>query len=128
MKKSEQSLRNLELAVASLVAAVAVPPLEDRDYGGIVKAFELAYDLTWKTLKLILEENGVAAPFPRIAFEEAYRRNMIEGNEVWKAIMEARNQSVHTYDRSVAVDLCARIQGNYVSVFDQSLNRIRAFV
>lgn len=124
----EQKFSNLERAIHSLKGAVATPPIEDRDFGGIIQAFESAYELTWKTLKAILEREGLSAPFPRVTFEEAFNRNMIEGNEIWKEIMEARNQSVHTYDRAMAEGLCEKIKSRYVDIFDRTLEKMRSFI
>lgn len=128
MSRSKQSFLNFKKALDSLEQAVSLPPLEDRDYGGIIKAFETVYELTWKTLKIILESNGIAAPFPRVAFEEAFKRGMIEGNEIWKDIMEARNKSVHTYDKEMTAQLCRDITLNYVPVFKSSCEKIKPFV
>jgi nucleotidyltransferase substrate binding protein (TIGR01987 family) len=126
MKKSEQNKMNLERALNSLILSVATPPIAELDYAGIIKSFETAYELTWKTLKAILEENGIPAPFPRIAFEEGFRRNLIEGNEIWKDIMDAKNQSVHTYDKDMAIDLCKRIKDSYVPILQKTFAKIVA--
>lgn len=128
MDKAKQSFLNLKKACASLENAVATPPVEERDYGGIIQAFEFTYELTWKTLKAILEKNGIDAPFPRIVFEEAYKRGMIEGNEIWKDIMQARNLTTHTYDQKLAQVLCADIQKKYVSIFSKTVTKIEKFL
>ena len=125
MKKLENSLLNWEKALQSLQEAVATPPVESRDYGGIVQAFVSVYELTWKTLKLVLEVNGIQAPFPRIVFEESFKAGMLEGNEIWKAMMEARNLSMHTYDRELAITLCESIKKNYLNVLQKTFDRIK---
>lgn len=128
MKKTEQTHVNLQKALKSLEQALATPPVEDRDYGGIIQAFESVYELTWKCLKRILEANGVPAPFPRVTFEEAFARQMIEGNEIWKDIMEARNQSVHTYDQEMAVQLCQKIKNDYLTILQKTVEKMKPFV
>lgn len=125
MAKIDNKMANLEKALASLELAVATPPVEDRDYGGIIQAFVSSYELMWKALKQILEANGISAPFPRIVFEEAFKADLIEGNEVWKAVMEARNLSMHTYDKALAVELCATIKSQYLPVMKKSLEKMR---
>ena len=124
MKNLQQKIANLEKALKSLEAAVATPPIEDRDYGGIVQAFISTYELTWKALKAILEANGIEATFPRVVFEEAFKAGLVEGNEIWKAIMEARNLSMHTYNRQLAVDLCAKIKSDYLPIFLATFKKI----
>ncbi len=128
MAKAKKSYENLCKALDALVESVATPPVENRDYAGIIQSFEFTYELTWKTLKLILESNGVEAPFPRVTFEEAFQRNMIDGNEIWKDIIEARNLSNHTYDQALARKLYVDIRDRYVSVFEKTVEIMRAFV
>ena len=128
MTKIERSFQNLDRAVQALVRAVSTPPTEERDFAGIIQSFEFSYELTWKTLKLVLEENGVEAPFPRIAFEEAFKRKMIAGNAVWKEIADARNLTSHTYDQNLARLLCKTISEKFITVFTQTVETIRPFV
>lgn len=127
MTKIQQTFKNLERAFLSLQLAVSTPPTEARDYGGIIQAFEYTYELTWRVLKLILESNGINTPFPRIVFEQAFQSGLIEGNEVWKDIMESRNQSSHTYDQGLAQKLCEDIMSRYVFQFQKTLEKIKPF-
>lgn len=127
-EKVKQSFENLQRAIRSLELSLATPPTEERDYAGIIQSFEFTYELTWQTLKAILEDNGISAPFPRVAFEEAYKRDMIHGNEIWKDIMEARNKTVHTYDSKLAVAMVKEIQGRFLIVFQKSFKKIETFV
>jgi len=128
MNKLAQSFKNLCKALDALKESVATPPTENRDFAGIIQSFDFTYELTWKTLKLILEQNGIAAPFPRVAFEEAFKRDMIEGNEIWKDIIEARNLSSHTYDQALARKLYADINDRYVEIFVKTAERMKPFV
>lgn len=115
---------NLGKSLASLELAVATPPTEDRDYGGIIQAFVSVYELTWKMLKHILESNGISAPFPRVVFEEAFKAGLVQDNEVWKDIIEARNLSMHTYDKQLAIKLCDDIKAHYLPVFQRTVKLI----
>lgn len=124
----KNKFENLSKALKSLEGALATPPVEERDYAGIIKSFEFVYELTWKILKAILEKNGIEAPFPRIVFEKSFAAGLLEGNEVWKAMIEDRNLSTHTYDMQLSRDLCARIQKNYFSVLQKTYRKIEAQV
>jgi nucleotidyltransferase substrate binding protein (TIGR01987 family) len=122
--KTAQSIQNLKKAMKSLEKATATPPVEDRDYAGIIQNFEFVYELTWKSLKRILESEGIEASFPRIVFEESFKRGLIEGNEVWKLIIEARNLSVHTYDEALAKKLCGQIMKDFLPIFQKTVEKI----
>ncbi|MES2768877.1 MAG: HI0074 family nucleotidyltransferase substrate-binding subunit [Bdellovibrionota bacterium] len=126
MTKLQQSFKNLERSFQSLKRAVATPPIEERDYAGIIQSFEFVYELTWQTLKILLESNGIKSPFPRITFEEAFKRDLIEGNEVWKLIMDARNKTSHTYDQKLAVSLCKEITENYITIFEKTIEKVKS--
>lgn len=128
MKKLKQNFLNLTKAFNGLEKALATPPVEDRDFAGIIQNFEFVYELVWKTLKLILENEKIEAPFPRIVFEESFKRNLVEGNEIWKIIMEDRNLSVHTYDEDLAHSLCKQINENYFPVFKLTIGKIENYI
>ena len=128
MTKAKQSFENLNRAVNSLSIAVSTPPVEERDYAGIIQNFEFSYELFWKTLKWVLESNGIPAPFPRIAFEEAFKRGMISGNEIWKEMMEARNQTVHTYDPTLAHALYPLIKDKFLPELVKSVQLLKPYI
>jgi len=127
MKKIEHAQENLKKAVASLEKAIATPPVEDRDFAGIIQNFEFVYELTWKTLKKILEQEGIEAPFPRIVFEQAFKINLISDHMYWKQISEARNLSAHTYDQTLAEKLCVEIINTYAPIFKRTLALILTY-
>ena len=122
------STKNLKKALSSLEKSLATAPVEDRDFAGIIQNFEFVYELTWKTLQKILSHENIEAPFPRVVFEEALKRNLIEGNEVWKQIMESKNLSVHTYDEDLAKELCVTIQEEYLIIFQKTVKKIEAAI
>lgn len=128
MARAKKSYENLCKALQALVESVATPPTEDRDYAGIIQSFEFTYELTWKTLNIILEANGIEAPFPRVTFEEAFKRNIIFGNEVWKDIIESRNLSSHTYNQALARKMYLDIRDRYVDVFSETVKMMKPFV
>jgi nucleotidyltransferase substrate binding protein (TIGR01987 family) len=69
----------------------------DRDKAGAIQAFEFTYELAWKTIKRLLEREGVLVRSPREAFREAAALKMISEPEAWFRFIDARNETVHTY-------------------------------
>jgi len=126
--KIEKSFQNFEKALAALQESVATPPVENRDFAGIIQSFEFTYELCWKTLKLVLEANGIEAPFPRVVFEEAWKAKLIEGNEVWKDIIEARNLSTHTYNQALARKLYPAIKDDFLPVFQKTATKLKPYL
>lgn len=68
-----------------------------------IKRFEMAFDLTWKTVKAFLEEyHNVACASPRNCFREAFRLGLIEYDDYWLTLTSDRNYSVHAYSEALA--------------------------
>ncbi len=74
-----------------------------------IKRFELAFDLSWKTVKAYLEERGVVCASPVGCFKEAYRQGIIEFNDIWIELTATRNKTVHTYDERLAEEVYLKL-------------------
>ena len=75
---------------------------DDRDKAGAIQAFEFCYELSWKTLKKLLESRGVLdLASPKKTFIKAAQEGIITNVEVWIVFLETRNLTVHTYDEKV---------------------------
>ena len=59
--------------------------------------FELAYEVTWKLLQMLLREQGFEVSSPRQAFQRAFTVGWINDEELWDDIIRARNAAVHVY-------------------------------
>jgi nucleotidyltransferase substrate binding protein (TIGR01987 family) len=69
----------------------------DRDKAGAIQAFEYCFELSWKTLKRILDYQGVETRAPRDTIREAALNKLISNPEEWFIFLEKRNISSHTY-------------------------------
>ena len=49
---------NFKKAHENLLQAVSTPVTEPRDLSGIIKDFEMTYELSWKVLKKVLREGA----------------------------------------------------------------------
>lgn len=74
---------------------------DDAHYGvhvdAVVKRFETLFEYSWKLLKAASEYQGVEAPGPRPAIQEAVRFGWIADPEFWAVVLDVRNGSVHDY-------------------------------
>lgn len=112
-----QKIGNLKRAVQSLEEALKAPITEPRDIAGIIKNFEFCYELSWKILKTILEENGKTVFSPRATLESAFEFHWIENPDLWPNIIKDRNLATHTYDDVLTMSLVERIKNSYFSEF-----------
>jgi nucleotidyltransferase substrate binding protein (TIGR01987 family) len=114
-----KSLKNLAKALASLEKSVRSPVTEPRDISGIIKDFELVYELSWKTLKTFLEEHGHEVTSAKNAFSKAFQLGFISDEEAWLQVLKDRNQTVHTYDEGFAKLMCDRIMNSHLFIFQK---------
>jgi len=115
--KLTQVLGNYEKAFAALNKAQASPVTEERDLGGIIKAFEIVYELAWKALKLALLEQGQDTSGPKDVFGKGFILGFLSDEKIWLKIIEDRNLTVHTYNQPLAEQMVARIKGSYLRAF-----------
>lgn len=112
-----RKLENLSRAVQSLCDAVALPIQHDRDLGGIIKAFECAYELSWTCLKAHLERQGHPVQGAKDVFRTAWQLGMLPGDDaVWFDMIMHRNLTVHTYNAVFARELSHTITATYTAL------------
>jgi nucleotidyltransferase substrate binding protein (TIGR01987 family) len=71
----------------------------DQNKAGAIQAFEFCYDLSWKTMKRLLEVQGINVYTPREIFREAAAVGLILDPKPWFDFMKIRNITAHTYDK-----------------------------
>lgn len=78
----------------------------------VIKNFELTYETCWKFLRhYLFEKEGVEANSPRMVFRACSEREILpkELAEELVVLIDARNETVHTYDQEVAERVIADI-------------------
>ena len=123
-ERFNNTLNNYSKALASLSKAIADPIEEDRDLGGIIKAFEIVYELGWKLLKKRLEEDGLQTTGPKDVFRKAFSANYLDDEQVWLDIIADRNLTVHTYNQPLAKKMAKSIKETYAPVFLKLQSRL----
>ena len=123
-EKYIQNLKNYEKAVKQLSKALKEPESEDiRDAS--IQRFAFTYELLWKTLKIFLEDiHGVHTVSPRQVFKEAFSLELVEEEDVFLSMIEARNTLVHTYNEDQAIKVYRQLDG-FLDAFNQVLENLR---
>ncbi|WP_457622327.1 nucleotidyltransferase substrate binding protein [Persephonella sp.] len=115
MKKSDVLLKikTFEKALERLEEAANIAKDElDRD--GTIQRFEFAVELLWKTLKAILEYQGIDCYSPRNCIKEAFKANLIDDDEIILDMLEDRNLSSHIYSEATSKEIFTRIKNIYI--------------
>ena len=122
INNAERSLRRLRT-----VAAKPLDPDNER-LDATVHRFNIAFETLIKTLDAHLESRHRLGPSERGAskfdlLKTAYRLRLIEDEQVWIDILDARNATSHEYDQDKAIALYEEIK-RYVPHLEGLLSRI----
>lgn len=117
MKVDSSSFENLKRAFDNLQLSISTPIREPRDLSGIIKDFEMVYELSWKVMKKVLQSQGVQTTGPKDVFSKAYQLNLIEDENIWLEMIESRNQAAHVYDKKSAEKIVSRVKNIYIDLF-----------
>ena len=71
---------------------------------GTLHRFEFTFELAWKTMKDLMEYNGIieSTGSPREVLKNAFQNGIIEEGETWINMMLARNSLSHLYDEEAS--------------------------
>ena len=67
------------------------------EIAGAIQAFEVCYEITWKTLKKILSLNSIEVIGARDVFRLAAQKGLIADHKPWFDYQNKRNITVHEY-------------------------------
>jgi nucleotidyltransferase substrate binding protein (TIGR01987 family) len=121
----QQRFSNYRKALAQLESFLEPPALNEREQQGLIKAFEYTFELAWNTLRDLLRSQGDASLLgSRDTLREAFRLALIEDGEAWMLMIQDRNLTSHTYNRSTADEIAAHILDSYLACFQQLRTRL----
>ncbi|MBU2700767.1 nucleotidyltransferase substrate binding protein (TIGR01987 family) [Sporomusaceae bacterium BoRhaA] len=115
MSDCNQKFKNYQNALRRLrEGVVKVDQTNDLLRDGLIQRFEFTFELAWKTLKAIFEDEGlVGLNSPKTVFREAFAAGLIKKDELWLAMLSDRNITAHIYDEQLAREICSRIIKDY---------------
>lgn len=119
----KQRFQNFEKSLHYLEAALAIPELDIIQRAGLIQFFEISFELSWKTLKDYLEEQGfVDVKSPRTAIKKAFEINLVSDGHTWLQALEDRNLTAHTYDEETAIEVVQLIRNMYYPLLKELHN------
>ncbi len=109
MSKLEAQIAQFEKALRRLGEALDAEKTDiTRD--SAIQRFEFTLDLSWKSLKTLLEDKkGIVVASPKECFKEAYRQGLIPYQDAWIAMVDMRNATVQTYDEEMAEEIFSQL-------------------
>jgi nucleotidyltransferase substrate binding protein (TIGR01987 family) len=96
---------------------------------GVIQAFEVTQELSWKVLKDFLEEQGKTEIYgSKSAVREAFNVGLIHHGDVWLDMIKSRNKSSHIYDEQEIKAIIDLIFQDYVPVFLEFENKMKTLL
>jgi len=92
----------------------------EQERAGSIQAFEYCYELTWKTMKRLLEKRGHITNSPRETFRIAAMERFIDNPEIWFDFLKMRSITVHTYEEKEAEKV--------ISIFQFFSSEMKSFI
>lgn len=114
----KQRFDNLQSVYQRLQHAIQVneqTPDNDLIQMALIKAFEMTFELSWKTMKDYLNYNGIDVKLPREVIKQAFANDIITDGQLWMDMLEDRNLMAHTYDEARAIKAVNHICQHYIA-------------
>jgi len=95
--------------------------IDELDRDGVIQRFEFTFELFWKAIKILMEQEGFEFAGPRSCIKEGARRGFVAEGEMLPDMLEDRNKASHVYDESTAQEIFERIKGEYVVLIEKNI-------
>ena len=120
-------VNNFNNALARLKEGVAkYDEANDLLRDGVIQRFEFTFELAWKTLKAVFEDEGLTGlNSPKTVLREAFAAELIKDDELWLSMLSDRNSTAHIYSEQLAIEICKNIQEKYVIELVDLLEKIK---
>lgn len=124
MKRFEERKQDLAKATERLKEALNEEETEIA-IDGTLHRFEFTFELAWKTMKDLMEYNGIieSTGSPREVLKNAFQNGIIEDGETWINMMLARNSLSHLYDEEASRKIYKDIKEKYIALIEK-LNEV----
>ncbi len=122
----QQRFQNFEKAFQILERTVTMESLSEVERGGLIQFFEVAFELSWKTMKDYLESQGFSVKTPRETIKQAFQIELIGEGQTWLQALEDRNLTTHTYDEETALQIERLIKEEYFPALKDFYEKLKA--
>lgn len=105
MTKLQSQYEDLQKAVKRLKEASALPAGDSINQDATIQRFEFTFELAWKTMQTVVQENIKDVYGPKQVIREAAKLGLIDDPVTWLDFLRSRNLTVHTYHEEVAKEV-----------------------
>ena len=121
---SQELFADFKKALSQLRDALCLHAGNDVIKVGCIQYFEFTFELAWKTIKRIAEEDGFPeCNSPKSAFKVAFTNGWLQDEEIWLEMLSSRNKMSHTYSAEEALDVFDKLPA-YADAFQQLVENL----
>jgi nucleotidyltransferase substrate binding protein (TIGR01987 family) len=93
--------------------------LSDLEQEGVIQRFEYTWELAWKLIADILDDDGVTleTKTPKSVIRAAFAAKLIDNGDDWLDALDARNKMAHTYNETDFKEVVEEIRATYFGLF-----------
>jgi len=117
----KQRFQNYKKALFTIRSAVELArerELSELEKQGTIQGFEFTFELAWNLMKDYLEEQGISDIVgSKGAVRQAFNNGLVDDGAVWMEMIDGRNISSHSYDKTTAEKLFSKITNEYFTAF-----------
>ena len=95
---------------------------------GLFKGLSSLSSFFWKTIKIILENEGFRCAGPRSCIKEGARRGALSEGETLLDMLEDRNKSSHIYDKATTDEIFERVKQTYVVLIEKNIVLFKQYI
>lgn len=93
---------------------------------GVIQRFEFTCELAWETTReFLLDQGFTELNSPKATMRKAFSYGLIDDEQAWIALLNARNQTSHIYDDATAQEIYSQIESEFVSLFDNLIEQLK---
>lgn len=124
-ERFQERFAELRKAFARLEEALAVPVTDTVIMDGVIQRFEFTFELTWKTLKLLLDHKGLATvAAPRDVLQGSFSAGILADGEAFMQMLRDRNLTTHIYKEEMAAQIYDRIKNAHAAALHTLIERL----
>lgn len=121
----KQRFSNFEKATIQLTEFIEKEELNKFELQGLIQCFEYTFELSWKTMKDYLEEEGFEVKSPRATIQVAFQTELITDGHSWIDALEKRNLMAHTYNEEFVKEAEELIRMRYYPVIKDLCEKLK---
>ncbi len=124
-KQRFQNLQNAVFWLKEAVQRVADEPNDRILRSGLIQNFEFTFELSWKTMKDFLSEQGIEVKSPKETLRQAIQLDLVHDGDSWMKALADRNITSHAYEEDEVQEVADAIASTYFPLINALIVTLR---